>query len=97
MTFRDKPHSIAAKVSPEAMSGEHGSLPVNSSNALQRRPADQESGYQAKEVIAEDSTRPADDAQIGVQKIEAVTLSWSKRSMCLVLILYFCSDIVFLF
>lgn len=33
--------------------------------------------------------RPTEDAQRGVQNVEAVTLTWSKRSLVLVFILYF--------
>lgn len=35
-----------------------------------------------------DEDKPSEDAQNGVQKIEAVTLAWSKRSLAGVLILY---------
>jgi len=35
----------------------------------------------------EDAT-PAEDAQLGVKKIEAVTLAWSKTALATILILY---------
>ena len=38
--------------------------------------------------LAQKDLLPTEDAQRGVQKIEAVTLAWSKKSLATVLILY---------
>lgn len=37
---------------------------------------------------SDDDLRPTDDAQSGVKKIEAVTITWSKSSVYLILVLY---------
>ncbi|KAI1612471.1 siderochrome-iron transporter MirB [Exophiala viscosa] len=39
------------------------------------------------EVASQEEKIPAQDAQVGVQKIEAVTLTWSKKSLAAILIL----------
>ena len=48
---------------------------------------DQEAGNIAIDDIVKDESKPTEDAQAGVQKIEAVTLSWSKASVFITLVL----------
>lgn len=38
--------------------------------------------------LTKDEEKPSEDAQNGVEKIEAVTLAWSRSSLYLVLVLY---------
>lgn len=57
--------------------------------ALQARAGDKEAGHAPiDDMTGKEDARPAEDAQAGVQKIEAVTLAWGKGSMLMVLILY---------
>lgn len=52
-------------------------------------PSDKEEAAQpTNETITKEEVTPSADAQIGVQKIEAVTLAWSRKSLYLVLALY---------
>jgi hypothetical protein len=63
--------------------------PVGDPIALQVRADDKEAGHAPiDDVTGKKDARPAEDAQVGVQKIEAVTLAWGKGSMLMVLILY---------
>jgi hypothetical protein len=39
-------------------------------------------------TLQEDPDRPTEDAQTGVQEVEAVTLSWSKKSLIAVFAKY---------
>lgn len=56
---------------------------------LQVRADDKEAGHAPiDDLTGKEEARPAEDAQAGVQKIEAVTLAWGKGSMLMVLILY---------
>lgn len=62
--------------------------PVNDPSALQEKASDKEAGLPAVDDVSNnDQEKPADDAQAGVKKIEAVTIAWSKRSTYLVLVL----------
>ncbi|KGO39958.1 Major facilitator superfamily domain, general substrate transporter [Penicillium expansum] len=55
--------------------------------ALQVRADDKEAAHAAiDDATGKEEARPAEDAQAGVQKIEAVTLAWGKGSMLMVLI-----------
>ena len=70
-------------------SAETGVTPVDDPIALQVRADDKEAGHApSDDVTGKENARPAEDAQAGVQKIEAVTLAWGKGSMLMVLILY---------
>ncbi len=51
-------------------------------------PAEKETAHCASEIIPPDEEKPSEDAQNGVEKIEAVTLAWSRSSLYLVLVLY---------
>ncbi|KAM3462077.1 hypothetical protein NHJ6243_004358 [Beauveria neobassiana] len=50
-------------------------------------PAEKDAAHFADEIIPKDEEKPSEDAQNGVEKIEAVTLAWSRSSLYLVLIL----------
>lgn len=66
------------------------STAVDDPNIPQHRGEDKEAGHEladAGSASSNDEARPAQDAQPGVQKIEAVTLTWSKKSVFMVLIL----------
>ncbi|KAF7189000.1 MFS siderochrome iron transporter B [Pseudocercospora fuligena] len=66
------------------------STAVDEPNVPQHRGDDKEAGHEladAGSASSNDEARPAPDAQPGVQKIEAVTLTWSKKSVFGVLIL----------
>ncbi|KAJ5704699.1 hypothetical protein N7536_000388 [Penicillium majusculum] len=61
--------------------------PVDDPIALQARADDKEAGHAPiNDITGKEEARPAEDAQAGVQKIEAVTLAWGKGSMLMVLI-----------
>ncbi|KAJ5963378.1 Major facilitator superfamily domain general substrate transporter [Penicillium vulpinum] len=61
---------------------------VDDPNTLQVRADDKEAGHSPiDEVTGKEEARPAEDAQAGVQKIEAVTLAWGKGSMLMTLVL----------
>ncbi|OAA71423.1 siderochrome-iron transporter MirB [Cordyceps fumosorosea ARSEF 2679] len=49
--------------------------------------AEKDAAHTASEAITKDEERPDEDAQNGVEKIEAVTLAWSRSSLYLVLVL----------
>lgn len=44
--------------------------------------------HAAASATSNDETKPDEEAQAGVAKIEAVTLAWSRSSLYLVLVLY---------
>lgn len=50
---------------------------------------DKEASHPVTEIPSRDEkAKPTEEAQIGVQKIEAVTLAWSKKSVYIILGLY---------
>ena len=49
---------------------------------------DKEAGNVPANDVLKEESKPTQDAQAGVQKIEAVTLAWSKESVYTTLILY---------
>jgi hypothetical protein len=61
--------------------------------AVQMQILDKEAAVHAVDEV--DLKKPVEDAQNGVQKIEAVTLAWSKSSLYLVLCLYILTLYVF--
>lgn len=70
-------------------SAETEAISVDDPIALQARADDKEAGHAPiNDITGKEEARPAEDAQAGVQKIEAVTLAWGKGSMLMVLILY---------
>lgn len=48
---------------------------------------EKETTQDVKDTASSDEERPNQDAQNGVEKIEAVTLAWSRSSLYLVLVL----------
>lgn len=56
-------------------------------DVVQSVPNDGESAQPVDEAVTKEEAKPSIDAQNGVQKIEAVTIAWSKTSLYLVLIL----------
>lgn len=72
-------------------SAETEATSVDDPIALQVRADDKEAAHAAiDDATGKEEARPDEDAQAGVQKIEAVTLAWGKGSMLMVLILYVC-------
>lgn len=62
---------------------------VDDPNALQVRCDDKEAGHAPfNETSSTEEAKPSQDAQAGVQKIEAVTLAWPKGTAFGVLVLY---------
>lgn len=58
-------------------------------SAQQIKEDDKEAGHTpVHEVTNNEDEKPAEDAQPGVQKIEAVTLAWGRASMYTILVLY---------
>lgn len=53
---------------------------------IQLNVEDKEAGPAVKDISQDD--KPTENAQSGVQKIEAITLTWGRGSMFMVLILY---------
>jgi hypothetical protein len=83
MGFLKKFHTI---VGDKSASTEAAS--VDDPSTLQAKAGDKEAGYPtANDVSNNDPEKPAEDAQAGVKKIEAVTIAWSKSSAYLVLVL----------
>lgn len=61
---------------------------VDDPRALQEKASDKEAGYPTvNDVSSIEQEKPAEDAQAGVKKIEAVTIAWSKKSAYLLLVL----------
>lgn len=63
-------------------------------DVAQIRANDKEAAHdmnEVTEVTKNGEDRPTEDAQVGVRKIEAVTLAWGKGSMFTVLILLVCT------
>jgi hypothetical protein len=68
-----------------------GPTPVDDPSAMQIRADNKEAGNIAMNELPtpdKNDTKPSENAQPGVKKIEAVTLTWSRGSMFTVLILY---------
>lgn len=85
MVIMDNFHSIVGNKLQE------GPTPVDDPSAMQIRADDKEAGkIGMNEVPLPDKSdmKPSENAQSGVKKIEAVTISWSRGSMFAVLILY---------
>ena len=81
----DKLHAIIGNKPQE------GPIPADDPSTMQIRADDKEAGnIDMNEVPMPDKSdiKPSEDAQSGVKKIEAVTISWSRGSMFTVLILY---------
>ncbi len=84
MTVLDKLHSVV---------GTTERATVDDPIALQMRADDKEAapGLASEGPEIKDE-KPAENAQSGVQKIEAVTLAWSKSSVYILLVLYVISQ-----
>jgi hypothetical protein len=55
---------------------------------VQEKAGDKEAGYPTvNDVSSNEQEKPAEDAQAGVKKIEAVTIAWSKKSAYLLLVM----------
>ncbi|KAJ5905488.1 uncharacterized protein N7473_002404 [Penicillium subrubescens] len=62
--------------------------PVDDPAALQEKVSDKEAGYPTvNDASSNEQEKPAEDAQAGVKKIEAVTIAWSKKSAYLLLVM----------
>ena len=85
MAILDKIHTIVGDKSAQ----DNKASSLDNPNALQMVADDKEAGHApVKEIFSGDGDRPAEDAQAGVKKIEAVTLAWSRGSMYTALVLY---------
>lgn len=81
----DKLHTIVGNRPQE------GPIPADDANAMQIRADDKEArkiGMNEVPMPDKTDTKLSEDAQSGVKKIEAVTISWSRGSMFAVLIFY---------
>lgn len=80
MAILDKAHNVVGKTERAT---------VDDPIALQVRADDKEAapGFASEEPGFKDE-KPAENVQSGVQKIEAVTLAWSKSSVYVLLVLY---------
>ncbi|CAI7648141.1 uncharacterized protein N7487_008842 [Penicillium crustosum] len=68
-------------------SAETEATSVDDPIALQARADDKEAGHAPiNDMTGKEEAIPAEDAQAGVQKIEAVTIAWGKGSMLMVLV-----------
>ncbi|KAJ0419752.1 major facilitator superfamily domain-containing protein [Aspergillus carlsbadensis] len=76
MAILDKIHTIVGSKSAD---GEKS--PVDDPIAMQVRADDKEAQHAPADEIKPAEDKVADDAQLGVKKIEAVTLTWSKKSV----------------
>jgi hypothetical protein len=76
MAVLDKVHSVVGKTERAT---------VDDPIALQVRADDKEAAPGFPEDLKDE--KPAENAQSGVQKIEAVTLAWSKSSVYVLLVL----------
>ncbi|KAI7978495.1 hypothetical protein EIK77_002046 [Talaromyces pinophilus] len=88
----DKLHTIVVGNKPQ-----EGLIPADDPHAMQIRADDKEAGkigMNEVPMLDKSDVKPSEDAQSGVKKIEAVTISWSRGSMFTVLILYASSPIV---
>jgi hypothetical protein len=83
MAILDKIHTVVGRKSAD---GEKSS--VDDPVAMQIRAGDKEAQHAPANEITPADDKVADDAQLGVKKIEAVTLTWSKRSVYFTLALY---------
>jgi hypothetical protein len=62
--------------------------PVDDPRTLQEKAGDKEAGYPTvNDAPSNEQEKPAEDAQAGVKKIEAVTIAWGKHSAYLLLVL----------
>ncbi|KAJ5794607.1 Major facilitator superfamily domain general substrate transporter [Penicillium paradoxum] len=59
---------------------------VDDPDVIQARADDKEAGHTPAVELTDKGEKPAEDAQAGVQKIEAVTIAWNKKSVYMVLI-----------
>lgn len=84
----DKFHAIVGSKSAANVS-------VESPNAQQLNEDDKEAGPTPVNDVTNNDEKPAEDAQPGVQKIEAVTLAWGRGSMYTILVLYVFSTELF--
>jgi hypothetical protein len=84
MAIMDKLHTIVGNKPQE------GPTAVDDPSAMEIRADDKEAGNIDMNELptGKEDTKPSENAQSGVQKIEAVTISWSRGSMFTVLILY---------
>ncbi|PCG98484.1 Major facilitator superfamily domain, general substrate transporter [Penicillium occitanis (nom. inval.)] len=81
----DKLHTIVVGNKPQ-----EGLIPADDPHAMQIRADDKEAGkigMNEVPMLDKSDVKPSEDAQSGVKKIEAVTISWSRGSMFTVLIL----------
>ncbi|KAL2837133.1 major facilitator superfamily domain-containing protein [Aspergillus pseudoustus] len=83
MAILDKIHTVVGSKSAD---GEKS--PVDDPAALHVRADDKEAQHApADEIKPAEELKVAEDAQLGVKKIEAVTLTWSKKSVYFTLVL----------
>ncbi|KAL3484192.1 major facilitator superfamily domain-containing protein [Aspergillus germanicus] len=82
MAILDKIHTVVGRKSAD---GDKSS--VDDPVAMQVRADDKEAQHAPADEITPAEDKVADDAQLGVKKIEAVTLTWSKRSVYFTLVL----------
>lgn len=78
MAILDKVHSVVGKTERAT---------VDDPIALQVRADDKEAAPGFPEDPGMKDEKPAENVQSGVQKIEAVTLAWSKSSVYVLLVL----------
>jgi hypothetical protein len=84
MMILSKFHSIVGRKSADVEI-----TPAEDPNAIKIRADDKEAVHAPiNEITIKEDEKPAEDAQAGVRKIEAVTLTWGRGSMFTVLILY---------
>lgn len=60
----------------------------NTGHPIDNKEAEMGSSDAITHAKSQEDTTPTEDAQLGVKKIEAVTLAWSKTALAGVLILY---------
>ncbi|KAL3477039.1 major facilitator superfamily domain-containing protein [Aspergillus californicus] len=82
MAITEKFHTVVGRKSTENVS-------VNDPIALEIRANDKEAGHAPADgiAVADGKEDKPDDAQLGVRKIEAVTQTWSKNSVYVILVL----------
>ena len=86
MAIRDRFHRIVGNKTASGVETPSVDDPV----ALQVRADDKEAAHvpEHPEGSTGPDDKPAEEAQTGVKKIEAVTISWSKKSVYIILCLY---------
>lgn len=82
MTILSRIHRIVGNKSADTQT------PAEDPNVIQIKADDKEAVHASVDGVSTADEKPTEDAQAGVRKIEAVTLTWGKGSVFTVLILY---------